>query len=137
MNTMINFAMRLLGLGKVVDALDGETSKACIVGLGKILTGGAAVLTGSAHVAALLLAAHGGADYLAIGQQLYHGDADTAAIAGGFLLILSGYQAIAQRHAIAKLANAVADVAAAAAPVTPTAAVPMTLVPPPAAPPAA
>lgn len=121
MNALINFAMRMLGLGKVVDALDGETSKACIAGLGKILTGGAAVMTGSAHVTSLLFAAHGSADYLAIAQQLYHGDADTAAILGGVALILSGYQAIGQRHAVAKLANALdgAMVSAAATPATP------------------
>lgn len=106
MNAMINFAMRMLGLGKVVDALDGETSKTCIAAVGKILAGGISVMTGSAHVTALILAAHGGAEYFQIGKQLYHGDADTAMIAGGILAIMGGYADIGNRHATAKLANA-------------------------------
>ncbi len=108
---MINLLLRLLGFGKAVDALDGETSKAYIGGLGMILTGGASLLDGSSHVAAALLAAHGGADYFAIGKALYQGDADTATIIAGFALISKGIAEIGQRHAAAKLSNTIASAA--------------------------
>lgn len=100
-----NVAVRMAGLGKAVDALDGQDSKTYAAGAEKILTGAAAVLAGLAGIAGQLVAAHGSADYWALAQGLLH-NVSVGTITGGWALILSGKADIAQRHATAKLAEA-------------------------------
>ena len=99
---MTNLLLRLFGFGKAVDALDGKTSKAYLGGLGLILSGGASLLTGVAHIAGDILAAHGGAAYLSIAKGIYAGSTDTALLIAGVGLISKGIAEIGQRHAIAK-----------------------------------
>lgn len=113
MNTVVNFVLRMLGFGKAVDALDGETSKAYIGGLGQILTGVATLAGGAAGIASQLLSAHGGGDYLAIAQGLTH-NANAGLVLAGAGLISKGVADIGNRHAIAK-ASASAEAAAPAA----------------------
>lgn len=100
---MLNIVMRLMGLGKAVDALDGETSKAYLGGVGEILSGAASLLTGSAHIVVALAAAHGVDAYLDIGKSLFHGNADTALVLAGAALVSKGLADIGNRHATAKL----------------------------------
>lgn len=104
MNTIINGALRLFGFGKAVDALDGETSKAYIGGLGMILTGAATLLGGLAGIAAQVVAAHGGGDYIALVRDLPHNPSAGLVLAGA-AAIGKGISAIGQRHAVAKLSN--------------------------------
>ncbi len=116
MNFIQNFVLRALGLGKAVDALDGETSKAYLGGVGLILTGLASLAGGVAHVATAIVAAHGGPEYLAIGRALYAGNADTALLLAGLGMVSKGWAEIGQRHALAK-----SDAAAAVPPAQPPA----------------
>lgn len=114
MNAIVNLVLRALGFGKAVDALDGETSKAYIGGLGMILSGAATLLGGAANIAAEVLPLKGGAAYIAFAQGISH-DANAALLLAGVALISKGVGQIGQRHAIAKLANqapAPAEVAA-------------------------
>lgn len=100
--------MRIMGLGAAVDALDGETSKAYIGGVGMILSGGATLLGGAANLVMEIVPLHGGAAYVAFVQNLSH-DANAALIMAGAGLIAKGLADIGQRHATAKLANFVAS----------------------------
>lgn len=104
---MINFLLRAFGFGKAVDALDGETSKAYIGGLGLILSGAATTLGGSANLLAEILPLHGADAYLTFARQLSH-DPNVAILTAGAALIAKGIEAIGQRHATAKLTNAIA-----------------------------
>jgi hypothetical protein len=115
MNTIINAAMRVLGLGKAVDAIGGETSKAYLGGLGQILTGGASVLLAVANIVLQLQGAHGAGDLVSVGQALLHGDPRVLAIGAGIGLISKGLADIGNRHATAEVANAIA-----AQPIAPT-----------------
>ena len=98
---MINLILRLIGFGKAVDALNGETSKAYLGGLVKILSGAGSVAAALANIVGVLHASHSGADILSLGQSLVHGDANTALLVGGAGLIGAGISAIGQRHALA------------------------------------
>lgn len=101
MNIVINFLMRAFGLGKAVEALDGETSKAYAGGVGQILAGAAGILGGLAGIAGQVVAAHGGPEYLSLVQGLAHNPSAAAVLAGaGF--ISAGLSAIGQRHALVK-----------------------------------
>lgn len=104
MNTLLNGFLRLIGFGKAVDALDGETSKAYLGGAIKILSGAGSVLLAAANIAVQVAAGHGGADYLAVAKGVFNGNAETAMLTGGVALIGAGIAAIGQRHAIAKAA---------------------------------
>lgn len=104
MNSVINLLMRMLGLGKAVDALDGETSKAYIGGLGMILTGAGTLLAGAGNIASEVLPLHGAAAYLSFAQGLSH-DPNTALLMAGAAAISKGLADIGNRHAIAKLVN--------------------------------
>lgn len=102
---MINLIMRLLGLGKAVDALDGETSKA-YAGAVVVMFGGAATLLGGvANLIGEFVPLHGGAAYLSFAQGLTH-DPNLALVLAGAAAIGKGLTDIGQRHAVAKLANA-------------------------------
>lgn len=98
---MVNFVMRLMGLGSAVDALDGESSKAYAGAVGQILTGAAGLLGGLAGLVAEFVAAHGVDSYLEIIKNIKH-DPSAGAVLAGAALISSGYTAIGQRHALAK-----------------------------------
>lgn len=102
MGSLANVLMRIMGMGKAVDALDGATSKAYIGGVGLILTGLVSLLTGSAHVLSQVFAAHGGAAYFDILKSLYAGDADTALFIAGAAAVSKGIAEIGARHALAK-----------------------------------
>ena len=104
---MVNLIMRMLGLGSAVDALDGATSKAYIGGVGMILTGAASVLGGAANIVSEVLPLHGAAAYFDFARGISH-DPSLAVIAAGVALISKGVAEIGQRHATAKLSNAVA-----------------------------
>lgn len=103
MNLIVTFVMKMMGLGKAVEALDGAPSKAYAAGVGKILTGLAGILGGLAMVCAAFVDAHGAGSYYALLQEAVKGPAG-AAIGAGWLLILGGWGDIGQRHAIAKTA---------------------------------
>ena len=120
MGTIVNLAMRMMGLGKAVDALDGETSKAYIGGVATILTGAATLLGGAANIVAEVLPLHGGAAYFDFARNLSH-DPNAALVLAGAAAIGKGLADIGNRHATAKLANAVAAQAQAptAAPLPP------------------
>lgn len=106
MNLLLNGFLRLIGFGKAVDALDGETSKAYLGGAVKILGGLSSVVLGLANIGADLVSAKGSAAYFAIGQSLFNGNPDTAAIGLGVIAIGAGISSIGQRHAVAKAAKA-------------------------------
>ena len=106
MKMIINFALKALGLGKAVEALDGEDSKAYAAGVQQIMTGGATLLGGLSGYASEFVSAHGAADYLAIVQNWKH-DTNAGLLIAGWALIQAGKAAIANRHATAKLHNAV------------------------------
>lgn len=109
MKSIVNFAMRCFGLGKAVDALDGETSKAYTGGIGNVLLGASGVLGGLAGMAVQLVGMKGGASYLEFGQNLGHNPA-TLAVLMGAKTFMEGWTAIGQRHAIAKAEAAAAPV---------------------------
>ena len=102
MNIILNSFLRLIGFGKAVDALDGETSKAYLGGAVKILGGIGSIVLGLSNIGLELAAAKGGAAYLAIGKALFSGNAETAMLVGGVAAIGAGIATIGQRHAIAK-----------------------------------
>ncbi len=113
MDTLLNGFLRVIGFGKAVDALDGEASKAYLGGAIKILAGIGSIVLGLGNIGLEVAGAHGGAAYLAIGQGLFHGNAETALLVGGVAAIGSGISVIGQRHAVAKAATAAASVPAA------------------------
>lgn len=119
MNVIVNFVMRVCGLGHAVDALDGDTAKSYLGGVGTILTGLATLAGGAAAIASQVLAAHGGAAYLAIAQGLGQNPSAALVLAGAGL-ISHGISAIAQQHAI-KAAVPATVAPAVAPPVTPPA----------------
>ena len=98
---MTNWLMRLVGLGEAVDALDGEKSKTYAGGVGLILAGAASILGGLAGIAGQIVAAHGGADYLALVKGIPH-NASAGLILAGYAGIKQGLAVIGARHAIAK-----------------------------------
>lgn len=102
MNTLLNGFLRIIGFGKAVDALDGETSKAYLGGAVKILGGVGSVALGLANIGVELASAQGAAAYIAIGKAVFAGNAETALLMGGFAAIGAGISAIGQRHALAK-----------------------------------
>lgn len=104
MNFIQNILMRALGLGKAVDALDGETSKAYLGGVGLILTGAATALGGLAGIAGELIAAHGGPAYWALASNIPH-DASAGLFLAGLAGIHQGISQIGQRHALADSEN--------------------------------
>lgn len=106
MNTIQNFLLRVLGLGKVVDALDGETSHSVLAGLGMILGGVASGALAGSHIVAALSAARGLNGILPIAQGIFAGNVDTAAIGAAWLGITSGWGKIHLRKAIAESAPA-------------------------------
>lgn len=110
-----NFVMRLFGLGKAIDALDGETSKSYLGGAGLILAGLGSIAAGAAGVVGELVAAHGGPAYLALLKNLPH-DASAGLVLGGYASIKAGIAAIGLRHAMAKAAAAAPAAAPVAAP---------------------
>lgn len=101
MNTIVNAVMRFVGLGKAVDALDGESSKAYLGGVGLIATGLATALGGIAGVVGEIAVSHGGAAYLALLQGLPH-NASAGLVLAGLTSIKAGIAAIGLRHAMAK-----------------------------------
>lgn len=101
MNTIVNFVLRLTGLGKAVDALNGKTSKTYLGGAVLILTGAATLLGGAAGVIGEVLAASTGPEYLAIAKGLAH-NASAGLIVAGAGTIGKGIAVIGQRHATAK-----------------------------------
>jgi hypothetical protein len=103
MGTIANLIMRLVGLGKAVDALDGETSKAYIGGVGMMLSGAATLVGGLANLAGEIVPLHGGAAYFDFARNLSH-DPNAALVLAGAGLISKGVAEIGQRHATAKLA---------------------------------
>lgn len=103
MNKIVNFVLRLSGLGKAVDALNGETSKTYLGGAVMILTGAATLLGGLAGIAGQVVAAASGADYLALVQGIGH-NASAGLVMAGAATIGKGVAVIGQRHAIAKAA---------------------------------
>lgn len=105
MKFLLPFAMRALGLGKALDAVNGQTSKAYIGGVGQILSGIAAIVGGSANLVMSLLPLHGAAEYLAFAKGLSQ-DTNAAVILGGVALLSKGIADIGQRHALAKAVNA-------------------------------
>lgn len=107
MNVIANFLLRALGFGKAVDALDGETSKAYLGGLGLILSGAASTLAGAANLVLEVVPLKGAGAYIAFAQSLSH-DPNTALVLAGAAMVSKGIAEIGQRHATAKLANAVA-----------------------------
>lgn len=116
MNAIVNLVLRLTGLGKAVDALNGETSKTYQGGALLILTGAATLLGGVAGILSQVLASSTGADYLALAQGLPH-NASAGLIVAGAGTIGKGIAVIGQRHATAKAA--VVPVAPAVAPAKP------------------
>lgn len=113
---MTNMLLRLFGFGKAVDALDGETSKAYMGGLGLILTGIAGVLGGVAGIVGEVVAAHGGAAYITLATGLTH-NPSAAVVLAGAASISKGVAVIGQRHALARVEAAQA--VSAVPPVTP------------------
>lgn len=103
MNTLVNLVLRISGLGKAVDALNGETSKTYQGGAILILTGAATLLGGLAGVLGQVVAAASGADYLALAQGLGH-NASAGLVMAGAATIGKGIAVIGQRHALAKAA---------------------------------
>lgn len=101
---MVNFILRLLGLGKAVDALDGGTSKAYLGGLGMILSGGATLLGGIAKIVMAIVPLHGIGQYIEFAQSLPN-DPNAALVLAGVALISKGIADIGQRHAVAKIAQ--------------------------------
>ena len=104
MNSLVNIVMRAVGLGKAVDALDGEASKAYVGGLGTMLAGAAGVLAALANLLGEVLPLHGGAEYLKFVQGLSH-NPNMAAILLGVAAVSKGLADIGNRHAVAKLAD--------------------------------
>lgn len=136
MNFLVNLAMKWMGLQSAVDALDGETSKAYLGGVGLILGGLGSVCAGLAGIVAAVVPLQGGAAYLAYAQNLSH-DTNAGLVLAGYAAIMKGYADIGNRHATAKLAQAVAVLPAApvaAAPVVPAPAPAAVPAPPPAQP---
>ncbi len=125
MNMIVNAVMRLCGLGKAVDALNGEASKTYLGAVVVILTGAATLLGGVAGIAGQVIAASTGADYLALAQGIGH-NASAGLVMAGAAGIGKGIAIIGQRHA---QANADAVVAAAPVAVVPTAPVAVVLEP--------
>lgn len=103
---MVNIIMRLMGFGAAVDALDGETSKAYIGGVGEILSGAATLLGGLANIVAQIVPLHGASAYFDFARNISH-DPSAALVVAGLALIHKGIADIGNRHATAKLANAV------------------------------
>jgi hypothetical protein len=114
MNAIVNFAMRVMGLGKAVEALDSESSKAYSAAVGKMFLGASSCLGGLAGLISEFVAAHGGAAYLALIQGLAT-DPSAILIGAGIGLILTGWGDIGQRHATAVAAKAAAEAAKASA----------------------
>lgn len=119
MGTLANVIMRAIGLGKAVDALDGETSKAYIAGVMAMLGGAVSISTALIHILNLVFQAHGGAAYYDIFKAIQAGNADTVLLGAGYLAIAKGYADIGHRHALAEIANAQGDPAPAPAPAAP------------------
>lgn len=115
MNTIVNLAMKAMGLGGALDALDGETSKAYQGAVVTILTGAATFIGGLANLAAEIFPLHGGAAYVDFARSLSH-DPNLALVLAGLAAIGKGWADIGNRHATAKLANAVAAQAQAPTP---------------------
>jgi hypothetical protein len=101
MDKIVNFVIRAVGLGKAVDALNGETSKTYQGAAILILTGAATLLGGIAGVVGQIAAAATGADYLALAQGLAH-NSSAGLIMAGAGTIGKGIAIIGQRHALAK-----------------------------------
>lgn len=102
MGNIANIIMRLMGLGKAVDALDGATSKAYIGGVGLILSGAATTLGGAANLVLEIVPLHGGAAYFKFVQNASH-DPNVGLVLAGAAVIAKGLAEIGQRHAIAKM----------------------------------
>ncbi len=117
MNSIVNFVIRVVGLGKAVDALNGESSKTYLGAAVMILTGAATLLGGVAGIAGQVAAAATGADYLALAQGLAHNSSAGLVLAGAGT-IGKGIAVIGQRHALAKAA-APAPVSASVEPLKP------------------
>lgn len=101
MNMLVNLVLRMTGLGKAVDALNGETSKTYLGGVVLILTGAATLLGGVAGIAGEVLAASTGAEYMALAKGLTH-NASAGLVVAGAGTIGKGIAVIGQRHATAK-----------------------------------
>lgn len=101
MNQIVNLVLRLTGLGKAVDALNGETSKTYLGGAVLILTGAATLLGGVAGIVGQVAAASTGAEYLSLAKGLTE-NASAGLILAGAGAIGKGISAIGQRHALAK-----------------------------------
>ena len=109
MNFLMNIGLKALGLQSALDAVNGETSKAYLGGLGLILGGLGSILAGAAGIVQGLLPLHTGAEYLAFAQGIEH-NASAGLILAGWVSVSKGYSAIGQRHALAKLQNAATGV---------------------------
>ena len=104
MNGLVNLLLKVMGFGKAVEALDGESSKAYIGALGLILSGAATLLTGLANVVGEVVPLQGGAEYIKFLSNLSH-DANAAIVLAGVAAISKGVADIGNRHAVAKLQN--------------------------------
>lgn len=120
MNKVLGLVMRMMGLGKAVDALDGQASKAYIGGVGQILTGVATLLGGAANVLGAVVKLQGMDQYIAYAQSLSH-DPNAALVVAGMALISKGLADIGNRHALAKAAATDPAAAVPGAPATPPA----------------
>lgn len=119
---MTNLLLRLFGFGKAIDALDGEESKTYAAGAQALLLGLGGMIGGVVGLLGEFIAAKGATAYLAIVQNAGH-DPYVKAVVAGWGAILAAKAVIAQRHATAKLSNAL-DEAQAQAPANAPAPVP-------------
>ncbi len=105
MGRIANLILRVLGLGSAVDALNGQTSKAYLGGLGLMLSGGATLLGGLANLAleAQKITDLGG--WIAFAKHMTN-DPNAALVLAGAALISKGLADIGQRHALAKAVTA-------------------------------
>lgn len=105
MNIITNLIVRLAGGSKAIEVLNGEQSKTYAAASGKILTGMAGILGGLAMLATGFIEAKDASGYLMLLKGLVSpANPITAAVIGGWYLILDGKANIGQRAATAKAA---------------------------------
>ncbi len=96
---VLGFIMNMLGVGKLLAAVDGK--KGYIGGAGQILTGASLTLGAAAKLLLAIIPLKGTAEYLAFAQGLAN-NSDVLVLASGVALVSKGLADIGQRHAIAK-----------------------------------
>jgi len=100
MNFVTNLIVRFAGGAKAIEVLNGRQSKTYAAASGKILTGVAGILSGLAMLATSFIEAKDAAGYLSLIQGLAQPtNPITAALIGGWYLVLDGKANIGQRAA--------------------------------------